>query len=129
MPSSPAATSGANSGHVSYVPGAQPHRGHVQVDEANPWPHATQIVTGLLPRCPHMPIILVCFGADEVEIALERIDGMKRLTPDSTWWHRVPHREITRSVAQREGGQPWTILASICTRGKARSASWPRAAS
>src|SRR5262249_31243140 len=58
-----------------------------------------------------------------------RIDGMKRLTPDSTWWHRVPHREITRSVAQREGGQPWTILASICTRGKARSASWPRAAS
>jgi len=23
-----------------------------------------------------------------------RIDGMKRLTPHSTWWHKVPHREI-----------------------------------
>src|SRR5215471_19301779 len=57
------------------------------------------------------------------------IDRMKRLTPDSTWWHRVPHREITRSVAQGEGGQPWTILASICTRGKVRFVSWLRAAS
>src|SRR5215468_5322843 len=58
----------------------------------------------------------------------KRIDGMKRLTPDSTWWHRVPHREITRSVAQGEGGQPWTILASICTRRTARCASWSESA-
>ena len=21
----------------------------------------------------------------------QRVDGMKRLTPDSTWWHRLPH--------------------------------------
>src|SRR5262249_43706641 len=53
---------------------------------------------------------------------------MKRLTLDSTWWHRVPHREITRSVAQGEGGQPWTILASIGTRRTARCTSWSRGA-
>jgi len=41
---------------------------------------------------------------------------MKRLTPDSTLWHRVPHSEITRSRAQGEGGQPWTILASTCPK-------------
>ena len=35
---------------------------------------------------------------------------MKRLTPHSTWWHRVPHREITCSRAQGEGGRPWTII-------------------
>src|SRR5262245_55650031 len=70
--------------------------------------------------------MLVALGA---AVFVLRIDGMKRLTPDSTWWHRVPHREITRSMAQGEGGQPWTILASICTRGKARSVSWPREAS
>src|SRR5215510_1604028 len=28
---------------------------------------------------------------------------MKRLTPHSTWWHRVPHRKITRSQAQEKG--------------------------
>ena len=28
---------------------------------------------------------------------------MKRLTPDSRWWHKVPHREITRSVAKEKG--------------------------
>jgi hypothetical protein len=22
----------------------------------------------------------------------ESVDGMKRLTPHSTWWHKVPHR-------------------------------------
>jgi len=44
----------------------------------------------------------------------QSVDRMKRLTPDSRWWHRVPHRKITRSVAQGEGGRPWTILASIC---------------
>jgi len=44
---------------------------------------------------------------------------MKRLTPDSTWWHRVPHREITRSVAQREGGcgiGSWGFLEGRCLR-------------
>ena len=34
----------------------------------------------------------------------ERIDGMKRLTPDSTWWHRVPpQRDHALSVARRRG--------------------------
>jgi hypothetical protein len=28
---------------------------------------------------------------------------MKRLTRHSTWWHTVPHREITRSLSQGEG--------------------------
>jgi hypothetical protein len=32
----------------------------------------------------------------ETLVHVERIDRMKRLTPHSTWWHRVPHREITR---------------------------------
>jgi hypothetical protein len=51
---------------------------------------------------------------------------MKRLTPHSTWWHRLPHRETALTGALRRG-QPWTIVASTCTRGKARSTSSPRA--
>src|SRR5262249_19203956 len=31
-----------------------------------------------------------------------RTDGMKRLTPSSTWWHTLPHRE-TRSRRMRRG--------------------------
>src|SRR5262245_50452911 len=46
---------------------------------------------------------------------------MKRLTPSSTWWHTLPHRENALNGA-RGGGQPWSMLASICTRRKARSA-------
>src|SRR5439155_16826881 len=53
------------------------------------------------------------------------IDGMKRLTPSSTWWHTLPHRENALNGA-RGGGQPWTMLASTCTRRKARFASSPR---
>src|SRR5215471_12691480 len=82
---------------------------------------AAQPPYGMTPKlCPVLEHFSAC--------STERIDTMKRLIPDSTWWPRVPHREITRSVAQGEGGQPWTILASICTKGKARSVSWLRAA-
>ena len=28
---------------------------------------------------------------------------MKRLTPSSTWWHTLPHREKTRSRAHERG--------------------------
>ena len=27
------------------------------------------------------------------------VDGMKRLTPHSTWWHRLPHRETALTGA------------------------------
>src|SRR5215813_6802972 len=48
------------------------------------------------------PLVLAPAGLTPAERARLRWthDGMKRLTPDSTWWHRVPHREITRSGAQ-----------------------------
>src|SRR5713101_6865546 len=31
------------------------------------------------------------------------VDGMKRLTPHSTWWHRLPHREHALKGARRRG--------------------------
>jgi hypothetical protein len=34
----------------------------------------------------------------------ERVDGMKRLTPSSTWWHTLPHRENALTGAR--GGGP-----------------------
>ena len=41
-----------------------------------------------------------CIGAvTPTPDLLRSVDGTKRLTPDSRWWHRVRHREITRSVA------------------------------
>ena len=50
-------------------------------------------------------------------------DGMKRLAPlprgGPDW---APHN-IYAVKAARRGGQPWSILASTCTRIKARSAS------
>ena len=53
---------------------------------------------------------------------------MKRLASRLTWWHTLPHKSTSRSTPQRGRGQPWTILASTCTSGKARSTSSPRAA-
>jgi len=49
-----------------------------------------------------------------------RIDGMKRLASRLTWWHMLPHTSAPRSTPQKGRGQPWTILASTSTRGKAR---------
>ena len=40
----------------------------------------------------------------------------------------LPHKSDPRSTPQKGRGQPWTILASTCTRGKARSTSSPTAA-
>jgi hypothetical protein len=54
------------------------------------------------------------------------LDGMKRLASRLTWWHTVPHKSTPRSTPQKGRGQPWTILASTCTRGTARSTSSPR---
>jgi transposase len=55
-----------------------------------------------------------------------RIDGMKRLATRLTWWPMRPHKSTPAVNAAVRRGQPWIILASTSTRGKARSASWPR---
>jgi hypothetical protein len=51
---------------------------------------------------------------------------MKRLASRLTWWHRLRHKSTPRSTPQNGRGQPWTILASTCTREKPRSTSSPR---
>jgi hypothetical protein len=48
-----------------------------------------------------------------------RHDRMKRLASRLTWWDTLPHKSISRSMPQKGRGQPWTIVASACTRGKA----------
>src|SRR5262245_3757364 len=59
--------------------------------------------------------------------AFENLDRMKWLTPLDVVAYAAPQSE-PRSTPQAEGGQPWTILASTCTRRKTRSASWARRA-
>jgi len=51
---------------------------------------------------------------------------MKRLASRLTRWHTLPQKSTPRSTPQKGRGQPWTILASTCTRGKAKSTSLPR---
>ncbi len=45
---------------------------------------------------------------------------MKRLASRLAWWHMLPHKSTRAVNAAERRGQPWTILASTCTRGKAR---------
>jgi hypothetical protein len=45
---------------------------------------------------------------------------MKRLASRLTWWHMLPHKSTRAVNAAERRGQPWTILPSTCTRGKAR---------
>ena len=50
---------------------------------------------------------------------------MKRLATRLTWWHNAPQEHLAVNAAEGRG-QPWIILASTCTRGKARFRSLPR---
>src|SRR5262249_52187886 len=54
-----------------------------------------------------------------------KIDEMKRLASRLTWWHKAPQEHLAVNAAEGRG-QPWTILASRSTRGKARSTSSSR---
>jgi hypothetical protein len=49
------------------------------------------------------------------------VDGMKRPASRSTWWHTLPHKSSHAVNAAERKDQPWTILASTCTRGKVKS--------
>jgi hypothetical protein len=42
-------------------------------------------------------------------------DLMKRLASRLTWWHNAPQESPAVNAAARRG-QPWTMLASTCTR-------------
>src|SRR5262245_57490998 len=53
------------------------------------------------------------------------IQVWKRLASRLTWWHNAPQEHFAVNAAEGRG-QPWTILASTSTRGKARSTSSPR---
>ena len=61
-------------------------------------------------------------GLIRIELGfLKRIDGMKRLTPPlNVVAYTAPPREDALTGA-RGGGQPWSMLALIRTRRKARS--------
>jgi hypothetical protein len=57
----------------------------------------------------------------EPELAEQGIDAMKRLAVHRKVVARMPHTNAVR--AAKGGGQPWIMLASTCTRRKARCAS------
>ena len=49
-------------------------------------------------------------------VGLQRVDGMKRLTPHPTWWHRLPHRETALYRRTEEGP---AMECEQCTRDQA----------
>lgn len=72
-------------------------------------------------------VYTACTNGEPLILAQQNIDGMKWLTPHSTWQHRLPPRERALT-APRGGASQRPAWHRRTLRGKAKFATWVRGA-